>query len=939
MQLLSLLATLGAALGVAAQDDVFRAPRTGAPEGFDGIIPCTFFVEFPTSVVDPAAEVKNHFAKYPTAKYALRTSFSSDLISFASFELKGQCDEDIVASIGGAIHYQAVTVRAPPVPVKDVNPLKSGAPFVHKQDQIHDLTGVNKARNELGLTGKGVKVAVIDSGIYYLHPALGGGIGPNFKVVKGHDFVGNSFNGTAESIQESDDPLDNCSDVSHGTHVTGIIAGDARDIKDPKWAPKVPFSGVAPDARIYGYRVFGCQGLTGGDIITKAIYMAAKDGVDIINMSLGGGPAFNDESDSLAVDKVVAAQQIVVLASSGNSGSNGPFATGSPANAKTGISVASFDNGETYPHLGGIIEGSTYPASLSIAEKVHLQDGQTVELVAWNLTAAADPNNISDGCFKPSNDVTGKAAFMRWGAGVCGSVARCTNAYKAGAIACIIAKNKPVDNFGITGYEKIPGMLLPQEAGDHIVRLMQAGKTVNVTATYQVFAYGQSTGGTLSSFSSPGLDLELNLKPEIAGIGGNVLSTISPHSAEHEGSPEPYIDMSGTSMSSPYTAGVVALLIEKRGKIPAASFKAYLMNNAKPAPIYNTSLTHSPSYQGAGLVDAFGAATAQTIVTPPGLALNDTVNIKNQYTIKITNNYKVDVTYALQAKTAATSTQYLSGDDFPEDQSGTLLTNDQHATVTFLSNTCSEEDTTGTKTVLVRAGASVDVDIQFTPSALAPAGNLPVYGGYISITNSIDESALSVPYVGMIGSWAEKPFWSRNSTSLLKQWLRTLVKGAQTATTGLYADTSFAPLVANDAVNATDGSFVLAIPTYTSRQASVVVQYVGGDNAMVASGFSSNIAYIKLYDAVSGDDQGPAYWQTFQRTSYQKAQGLPANLLYLWTGRAYDFDSKSKLPSLRSQALPAGNFVMRFMGLKNFGDITKPADWDVLETVPFTLVY
>ncbi|ORY43394.1 subtilisin-like protein [Rhizoclosmatium globosum] len=936
MQLVSILAALGAvSVGVSAQ-----APRTGAPIGTVGILPCTFFVEFPTSVVNPAQQVKDHFAKLPNVQYALRTSYSNDLVSFASFEIHGRCDEDDVASIGGAIHYQAVTERHPPKPVKAVDPLASGGPFVHKQDQIHDLTGVNKARSELGITGKGVKVAVIDTGVYYLHPALGGGFGPGFKVAKGYDFVGDSYNGTAASITESNDPFDNCSEESHGTHVSGIIAADASNIKDPLWIPAIPFTGVAPDATIYAYRVFGCQGNAGNDVITKAIYMAADDGADVINMSLGGGPSFNDGSDSLAVNKVVAAHQIVVVAAAGNDGSNGPFSTGSPANAASGISVASIDNGEMYSSIGGTIDGETYPASVSILETTHLADGQTLELVAWNLTGAADPNNINDGCFDPVNDVSGKAAFMRWGSG-CGSGTRCFNAFNNGAVACIIAYNKPTVDIKINGYPDIPGMLLPQEAGDKIVALMQAGKTVNLTATFHVFASKLQTGGTLSSFSSPGLDLELNFKPEIAAIGGHVLSTVSPHAAAVQNSPENYMDYSGTSMATPYTAGVAALLIQKRGKLPAATFKTYLLNSAKPAPIFNTSLTNSPSYQGAGLVDAFGAASTQTLITPPSIALNDTVNIKDHYTITITNNYTVDVTYALQSKTAATSTQYLVGDDFPEDQSGTLLTNDQHATVTFLSNTCSEEDTTGTKKVLVPAGKSVDVDIKFTPSALSPAGNLPVYGGYISVTNSVDESSLSIPYAGVIGSWKDKPFWSRNSTSLLNQWLRVLLKSnkIQTAATGLYSDLSFSPLAANQVVNGTQAAFVLAIPTYTSRQASIVVEYKGGDNAMVAAGFTSNIAYIQMVDIKAQSDFGPAYWQPFQRTSYQDGQSVLSNTIYAWDGTGYNFDTNTTLPGDVNMQLPSGNFIMRFLALKNFGDISKPADWDVLETVPFTLVF
>lgn len=56
---------------------------------------------------------------------------------------------------------------------------------------IHHMTGVDKL-HEAGILGKGVKVAIIDAGIDYNHPALGGGFGPGFKVVGGYDLVGGS---------------------------------------------------------------------------------------------------------------------------------------------------------------------------------------------------------------------------------------------------------------------------------------------------------------------------------------------------------------------------------------------------------------------------------------------------------------------------------------------------------------------------------------------------------------------------------------------------------------------------------------------------------------------------------------------------------------------------------------------------------------------------
>ncbi|KAL5876555.1 hypothetical protein ACKVWC_005722 [Pyricularia oryzae] len=85
---------------------------------------------------------------------------------------------------------------------------------------VHYSTGVD-ALHEQGVFGKGVRIAVIDSGVEYTHPALGGGLGAGFKVSGGYDLVGDAYDGSNEKIPDAD-PMDH---LGHGTHVAGIIAG------------------------------------------------------------------------------------------------------------------------------------------------------------------------------------------------------------------------------------------------------------------------------------------------------------------------------------------------------------------------------------------------------------------------------------------------------------------------------------------------------------------------------------------------------------------------------------------------------------------------------------------------------------------------------------------------------------------------------------------
>ena len=172
--------------------------------------------------------------------------------------------------------------------------------------------------------GEGVVVAVIDSGIDYNHPALGGGLGPGRKVIGGYDFVNND-----------EDPMD---DYRHGTHVAGIIAAAGGEV-----------AGVAPNVKLLAYKVLDHTGRGSMSDVIAAIERALDpngdgdlaDRAGVINLSLGavGHP---DDPTSRAVDNAVAAG-VVVCVAAGNSGTF--HSIGSPAGAASAITVGA-SNGE-----------------------------------------------------------------------------------------------------------------------------------------------------------------------------------------------------------------------------------------------------------------------------------------------------------------------------------------------------------------------------------------------------------------------------------------------------------------------------------------------------------------------------------------------------------------------------------------------------------------
>lgn len=166
---------------------------------------------------------------------------------------------------------------------------------------------------QIGATGRGVVIAVVDTGIHYRHPDLGAGFGPDKKVAGGYDFV-----------NKDTDPDD---DNGHGTHVAGIAAANGQT------------KGVAPDATLLAVKVLDARGAGMDSDIIAGIDWAVANGADIINLSLGGAGT-PDDAISQSVDRASEAG-VLVVAAAGNSGNY--ESVGSPAAARTALAVGADD--------------------------------------------------------------------------------------------------------------------------------------------------------------------------------------------------------------------------------------------------------------------------------------------------------------------------------------------------------------------------------------------------------------------------------------------------------------------------------------------------------------------------------------------------------------------------------------------------------------------
>ncbi|KAJ3205250.1 hypothetical protein HDU67_008940 [Dinochytrium kinnereticum] len=916
------------------------------------------------SNVDAEAHVTNFFASKGVnrSEFAIRSQYKSDLANIISVEFAQPIDETILNEVTEAFDISRVQYIEKPTPLN----IATEGTGKFTPESIHSLTGVNDVRQKLGLTGKGVKVAVIDSGIDYTHEALGGGFGPGFKVSFGYDLVGDRYAGGVGAVADPD-PLDNCSSDSHGTHVAGIVAADASAIKNATWATDVPFTGVAPEATLGAYRVFSCAGGgTASDIIAEAIYRAAADGADIINLSLGGGPVFNDFVTSVAATRV-SETGTLVISSNGNAGARGTFVGGSPGTAAGGLGIASFDN-VNVPKAFVSFEGTKFEYNIGSANG-RFNFGVEYDVVI-NNPEAEEKDILDDGLTAINPDARGKALLIRWGG--TSSAGRCNAAARAGAAACILyANTASIPN--ILGSADVPSMASSRASGLAMLAAFKAGRPVKLTVSNVLGIFDVPTAGTVSDFSSPGLDQELFIKPDLGGIGGEVYSTVSKNSQIVNARRGPYAVYGGTSMSSPYVAGVAALMVQAAGRSKPTfdqlrtalqntaagrskptfdQLRTALQNTASITNKFRTDLVNSVAYQGAGLVNAYAAITSTTMVYPSRLALNDTRNIHQHYRLTVTNKGTTPLNYTVKHVPALMVTPFQSNDDANLNALDQTYTAD-YATVRFSRN----NDRVESLNFVLTAGASRSFNVHFQPPANAIAGLFPIYSGYVVVDAEGDKVA-SVPYAGLVGAWRDAPIWVRKSAkyntifNAVRPALARIGYPASanaTFTTGVYspADQWSRVIPENSVYNLTRSPLVvLPVASTTTRFARVEVLYRGGNWSALAPFDIKRETQMYLLGSgtvnFNPDAAGNlptttglrlANFIPIQRNSYSETR--PTALLF----RGFVL---TNLTASTVQRLPAGRYQIRFSALKHFGRINAPVggtDFDTVMSNTFDIAY
>ncbi|KAL5876563.1 hypothetical protein ACKVWC_005730 [Pyricularia oryzae] len=704
----------------------------------------------------------------------VRKTFESDVFTGLSVETTDHNVESIVRGLGDAVRAWPMRMVPNPAPIVGRSFTAEEGPAAAANYSLHKYTGVEHL-HRVGLSGKGVTVAIVDTGVDYSHPALGGCFGQGCKVAGGYDLAGDGDYPVGPR-QPDEDPRDR---KGHGTHVAGILAGKTDS-----------FVGVAPGATLLAYKVFGSGDGAFEDILIDAFLMAYKDGADVITASIGGVGGWSDNAWAEVASRLVDAGVVVTISAS-NAGQTGPFFASTGASGKNVISIASAEGGDLAAEPFVVTIGGTNESTF----------GYVPSNAAWNITTmpvvptSLNTSVTDDACSPLPADfpsLDGAVALIRRGG--CDYAVKQRNAEAAGA-RFVLVYNTPTSLWAapFSSNTNSSLALVDVPGGEAMVRAYAANQTVTVDfsrkPSHKVGVFN-AAGGLPNAFTSWGPLFDMQAKPDVAAPGGNIFSTSLDGGWEV---------LSGTSMATPYVAGVAALYIERHGgrtlhgaalgravhRRIVSSGAALPWSTTDPlrtgVPNNDFGFFAPPAQVGSGMVNATKVVEYGTTIDFEPFALNDTANFQGRHEICLTNGGDAAVTYrfSLQPAGAVEMLQPFNQFGF---RSRRIKDLESIATPVHIVPEVVMPDP-----VVVAPGETKKVVFDFSrPTVGVNETAMPLYGGKVLVTGDNAE-ALSVPYVGVAFSLAEQinPAWKsiefgQWGTPPTKTWtfdLNTTVRG------------------------------------------------------------------------------------------------------------------------------------------------------------------
>ena len=536
-----------------------------------------------------------------------------------------------------------------------------------QRDELHQLhtsqspefLGLDDRRGawDSGFTGAGVVVGVIDSGIWPEHPSFAArpDLGPAPITIEDRDVHPNpaverfspgcDFGNTAHNEEDVDFTCNNkligARDMrfaykqligaetyasardynGHGSHTASTAAGNpgveasifGRDFGE--------VSGIAPDAHIVAYNACGDLGCLGGDL-ALAIDTAVADGVDVINYSIGGPTPSLTGAANIAF-LFAADAEVFVATSAGNAGP-GVSTIGSPASIPWVTTVGASLQKKTYvaeARTGESEQGSRWSRWFTRDQGVY--EGASITPGTGGQLAFVDAANHGNELCDPAVDFTGEltGAVVLCLRGGPARVAKSQAVAEAGGAGMVLYNVDDVQDL-LTDNHFVPSVNVSFSDGIAMKQYIAdngAAATVEITDGEAE----RQRGNSMAAFSSRGPvgspasdDI---IKPDVTAPGVQILAgnSLTPTL----GAPgELFQSISGTSMSSPHVAGMLALLKQAHPEWSPAMAKSALMTTARQDVRKDDGQTRADPFDfGAGHVDPSGRASADGSVFNPGL--------------------------------------------------------------------------------------------------------------------------------------------------------------------------------------------------------------------------------------------------------------------------------------------------------------------------------
>ena len=468
-----------------------------------------------------------------------------------------------------------------------------------------------------GFDGRGVTIALLDTGVDRRQPYLSG------RLLDGVDIVGGTD--LAEAAERPDDPTQL---ERHGTQLAGIMVGAG--------GPS-GLSGVAPGASIIPVRVAGWQRDSRGgwavysrtDQVIAGLERAVDpnddgDAHDAARVALVGvTERYAAFAEGASVQAVAGATRLdtLVVTPGGNDGPAGPGfgSVSGPGGAPAALTVAAADLRQSHDEAQVTLRAgldTVLDSRLPLAGAVAPEQPLTLELATPTIFAPGAPAAEQAAALsledffsaRGLSRVAGRAALLPAGPEVARLV---KDAARAGAGAVLLyGARVPAGALGLRDEVPVPVVAVPAEVASRMLLALRRGESVSASIGLAEPVRG-SGEVAVAAFSSQGLAFDGRVKPEVLAPGV-ALGTSEPGTTQ-DGSPR-FGTINGSSASAAAVAGAAAVLAQARPDLDAATLKGVLVGSARPLR------GAAVAAQGAGLVDLGAAAGAELAAQPTTLA-------------------------------------------------------------------------------------------------------------------------------------------------------------------------------------------------------------------------------------------------------------------------------------------------------------------------------